>query len=89
MRLGASVGIVPASSLKADFWNPIVFGSRWLGGQAGASSHARSMQCLMPAIKISDEHQLSWILVDLKVQICVSMEHKSQKKDWPCGGKGS
>jgi hypothetical protein len=35
----------------------------------------------MPAIKISDEHQSSLILVDLKVQICVSVEYKSQVKD--------
>ena len=81
MRLGASVDIVPASSLEVDFWKPIVFGSWWLGGQARVSSRAKSMQRLMRAIKTSDEHQSSLILVDLKVQICVSVEHKSQEKD--------
>ena len=44
VRLGASVSIVPVSSLEADFWKPIVFGSRWLGGQARVSSRAKSMQ---------------------------------------------
>ena len=87
MRLGASVGIVPASSLEADFWKPILLSSRWLGGRAGASSRASSMQRLMPAIKTSDEHQSDLILVDLKVQICVSMEQKSQEKDWPPWGQ--
>ena len=83
MRLGASVGIVPASSLEAEFWKAIVFYSRWLGGQAEVFSRASSMRRLMPAIKTSDEHQSDLILVDLKVQICDSVEQKSQKKDCP------
>ena len=89
VRLGASVGIVPASSLEADFWKPIVLGSRWLGGRAGTSSCASSMQRLMPAIKTSDKHQSSLILMDLKVQICVSVEQSSQEKDWLRGRRGS
>ena len=86
MRLRVSVGIVPASSLEAEFWKPIVIGSRQSGGRAGVSSRASSMQRLMPAIKTSDKHQSSLILVDLKVQICVSVEQSSQDKDWPSWG---
>jgi hypothetical protein len=46
------------------------------------------MQRSMPAIKTSDEHQSSLILMDLKVQICVSVEQSSQEKDWPPWAQG-